>query len=394
MRQPERSARPSPELQLLLRAALGDAKPAAAAWAEWCARVDFDDMGEASMRLMPLVSANLAGHGIEHPLTGRLRGIHRYWWSRNQRLFHRLTKELDVFAAHSIDVMVLKGVPLALGYYGDPGLRPMSDFDVLVPTPDADRALALLLGAGWKATQPIPIKKPSRQIDTGVRPGIGLADVENQFCDLHWHMLHDCCFEGADAPFWRRSETMALHDRSFKVPDTTDLLLHICAHGAVYNAMPPVRWIADAAMILRTAADRVSWDRLLADAEERLLVVVLREAMRLLVELTDAPVPGAVMARLTRARSSKLEEREYRLRLVDSGYLRTLTGRRCQLIRQYRDASALERLTKLPEFMQRIWSLPTKRAIAGIFFFHVLPAYVRRVTTGEVVDGHSQTVAE
>ena len=138
-------ARPSTELELLLRAALSDAQSAETAWHEWRRRVSFDDMGEASMRLMPLVSKNLADHGIEHDLTARLRGIHRYWWSRNQRLLHRLGKVHDVLAAESIDVMVLKGVPLALRYYDDPGLRPMSDFDVLVPTGDADRALHLAI---------------------------------------------------------------------------------------------------------------------------------------------------------------------------------------------------------------------------------------------------------
>ena len=62
--------------------------------------------------------------------------------------------------------------------------------------------------------------------------------------------------------------------------------------------MPPVRWIADAATILRVAGDRVNWDRLLAEADERLLTVVLREAVSLLTELVDAPVPASAVARL------------------------------------------------------------------------------------------------
>jgi hypothetical protein len=388
------SARPSPDLVLLLRAALGDARVAAEAWQVWCKRVSFDDMGEASMRLMPLVSKNLATHGIEHELTGRLRGIHRYWWSRNQHLLHRLARVIDLLAAESIDVMVLKGVPLALRYYGDPGLRPMSDFDLLVPTRDADRALARLRAGGWKPTEPIRIHLADRTIDTRVYPGVGLVDGEGQECDLHWHVLHDCCFDGADESIWRHAETLSIHDRSFLAPDATDLLMHVCVHGATYNPMPPVRWIADAAMILRTAGDRVDWDRLVFEAETRLLAVVMREAVEVLRETVDADVPASVVARLRSARTRRVEEREYRLRQLDKGYLRTLTGRRCQFRRQYPNGGPLSSVAKVPDFLQQIWSLPTKRVIPRIILFYVLPAYLKRVVTGHVVEGHPHPVAD
>jgi hypothetical protein len=388
------SARPSPDLVLLLRAALCDARIAAEAWRTWCKRASFDDMGEASMRLMPLISKNLATHGIEHELTGRLRGIHRYWWSRNQNLLHRLAKVIDVLAAESIDIMVLKGVPLALRYYGDPGLRPMSDFDLLVPTHKADRALELLRDGGWKPTEPIRIRLADSMIDTRVYPGVGLADGEGQECDLHWHVLHDCCFDGADESIWRHAETLAIHDRCFRVPDATDLFMHVCVHGATYNPMPPVRWVADAAMIVRTAGARIDWDRLIVEAEARLLSVVMREAIDVVREVADADIPESVMTRLRATRTRRVEEREYRLRQRDKGYLRTLTGRRCQFRRQYPSAGPLARVAKLPDFLQQIWSLPTKRAIPKIALFYVLPAYLRRVVTGHVVEGYPHPVAK
>ena len=388
------SARPSPELALLLRAALGSKRVASEAWHAWCGRVSFDDMGEAAMRLMPLVSKNLCDHGIEHELTARIRGIHRYWWSRNQRLLHRFVKVVDQLTAESIEVLVLKGVPLALSYYPDPGLRPMSDFDLLVSTADADRALALLLESGWKPTERIEFKMPERTIDTDVNPGIGLVDVEYQECDLHWHALHDCCFEGADEPFWRYRDTFVLHERRLAAPSATDLLLHVCVHGAVFNPLPPVRWIADVAMIVRHAGARVDWDRLIAQADERLLLVVMREAINIVTEHVELPIPAGVLSRLRNARVSRAEEREYALRQVDKGYLRTITGRWCQLHRRYPHVGSLARLSKIPEFLQQIWSLPSKWAIPGNLMLRVLPAYTRRVLKGDVVEAHPHAVAK
>lgn len=46
--------------------------------------------------------------------------------------------------------MVLKGGSSAIRYYRDLGLRPMNDFDFLVPTGQAREAFDLLCRQGWK----------------------------------------------------------------------------------------------------------------------------------------------------------------------------------------------------------------------------------------------------
>jgi hypothetical protein len=378
----------------LLRAALLDGPAAVRAWEEWQRRVDFDDMDGASMRLMPLVSTNMRRMQVDHPLARRVHGIHRYCWSRNQLLMRRLAGVLDEFAAASIDVMVLKGVPLALCYYSDPGQRPMSDFDLLVPTQSADAGVALLLRTGWRVNEPVPLMGPDGRVDTGARPGVGFASEEDE-CDIHWHLLHDCCFDGAEESTWRHAVTMEVQGRPVLAPDATDLLMHVCVHGAAFNPMPPIRWIADAATILRTAGDRVDWDRLLAEADRRLLMLVMREAVRVLREVVEVPVPDWVGARLQSARISRMERHEYGQRIIDQNYLRTISGRWCQFRRQYRDLGPWARAAKMPSFMQKIWSVPTKRALPAILAFHVLPAYWRnmrnrsaRPDTGAVGAGH------
>jgi hypothetical protein len=291
---------------------------------------------------------------------------------------HRLASVLDEFAAESIEVMALKGVPLALEYYEDPGLRPMSDFDLLVPTRDADRGVELLLRTGWRVNEPVAVMRSDGHVDTGARPGVGFAS-EDYECDIHWHLLHDCCFDGAEDSTWRHSTEMKVQERVFRAPDATDLLMHVCVHGSVYNPMPPIRWIADATIILRRAGDRVDWDRLLAEADQRLLLLVMREAVRVLHDVVGVEVPDSVRARLDKAHISRIEQYEYRQRLIDKNYLRTVSGRWCQFTREYRHIPPLLRPAKLPAFMQKIWSVPTKRALPGIVAFHVLPAYVRNI---------------
>jgi hypothetical protein len=371
----------SDEHRLLLRAALIEGAQGVESWERWRKTVDFEAMDEASMRLMPLVSWNQSRIGYRHELTDRLRGLRRYWWIRNQVLMRGLAGVLDKFAAESIDVMALKGVPLAHDYYEDPGLRPMSDFDLLVPTDRADRGVELLLESGeWRINEPVPLFGPDGRVDTGARPGVGFAsNVRDDECDLHWHMLHDCCYDGAEDSLWSRAVSMTVHERKVLAPDPTDLFMHVCVHGAAFNPMPPIRWIADAATIVRTAGDSMDWNRLAADADERLLSLVMREAVRLLRVVGDVEVPDFAVALLDRARVSAMERHEYGQRIIDQNYLRTISGRWCQLHRQYRHVNPVARIAKIPSFMQKIWSIPSKRALPGIVAFRVIPAYVRNI---------------
>ena len=118
------SALPTHAQRLLLKACLLEGAPAVCAWEEWSETVALDDVDAASQRLIPLLARNLRAAGISHPDVGRMRGIHRYWWSRNQVLLRKLPAVLGLLRAEGIEPLVLKGVPLALGYYEDAGLRP------------------------------------------------------------------------------------------------------------------------------------------------------------------------------------------------------------------------------------------------------------------------------
>lgn len=376
------SARPDPAQRLLLQAALKDGAAAVDAWREWVRAIAFDEMDAASQRLIPLLARNLQRLGVDHPDVGRMRGIHRYWWSRNQILLRKLPQVLAALADAGIEAMVLKGIPLALRYYDDVGLRPMTDFDLLVPTVDADRALAVMAAHGWSINEPVRVFRRDRRIDVYARPGVGFVAADRTECDLHWHLLHDCCWDGADAPFWAHATTLAWQGHSFRVPQATDLLFHVIVHGAAFNLMPPIRWIADATQVMRRAPAEIDWDRLLDQAERRWLTVVVSEALAEITTLSGTAPPSAVTERLRRAYPSWAERQEYRRRLVDAHYRYTVLGRWTQLSRQYADVSAPRRLVHVPAFMQQIWAVDRKAVLPLTLAFRIVPAYVARLVRG------------
>jgi hypothetical protein len=278
--------------------------------------------------------------------------------------------------------MVLKGVPLALRYYDDVGLRPMTDFDLLVRTDDADRAVAALYARGFVIAETVRVFRRDKRVDVYARPGVGFTGPDDAQCDLHWHMLHDCCWDDADVPFWRHATTLDWQGHQLRVPDTTDLLLHVVVHGAVANRMPPIRWIADATHVMRQAPAEIDWSRLLAEAARRWLTVVVREGLAEVAALTGTAPPPDVTARLRATAVTRAERHEYGRRLVDPDYRYTIVGRWCQLSRQYPAASPARRLLETPSFMQQIWAVDRKAALPLTLAFRIVPAYVARVVRG------------
>ncbi len=64
--------------------------------------------------------------------------------AKNTRLFHALGEILIAFNKNSIQTLVLKGPFLAEHVYGNIGLRPMSDLDILIHQSDSTSVQVIL----------------------------------------------------------------------------------------------------------------------------------------------------------------------------------------------------------------------------------------------------------
>ena len=253
---------PSREQLLVLRGALGDGPDALRAYEAWLAMVDMSrDFDREVFRLIPLLYENLRRHGHQDALTGRLKGTYRLAWAKNHRLFDDTRPVLDRFLAAGLRVMALKGAPLALRYYGNLGVRPMSDVDFAVPGDQVASASQILAELGYR---------PWRSVDGDVRRfrhAVGFQAPGQKEVDLHWHMLLDLCDETADDVFWKTAQPFRFLDRDILAPDPSRLLLLTIIHGLRWNPEPPVRWIPDAVMILRHGRQPIDWDWLVGFAD-------------------------------------------------------------------------------------------------------------------------------
>jgi hypothetical protein len=129
-----------------------------------------------------------------------------------------------------------------------------------------------------------------------------------------------------------------------------DQLLHTCLHGAQWNEVSPVRWLADATILIRAGMD---WARVEEQARRLERIQPVRDTILFLDEL-EVNLPSEVVAHWRDAAITPFEKIEggYRVYHPDSrartrqlawGYLRLTTG-----------ATLWQRLRRLPAYMRQI----------------------------------------
>jgi len=290
----------------LLRAALLDGDEALRAWRAWRSEVDIEQLDPGSHRLLALLDRNLKNLAVDDPALPRIKGVYRQFWYRNQLLFHNMVKLVVEFQEAGIPVLVLKGVPLSLLYYRDSGVRPMADFDILIPPDCMNKALDRLRPAGWN---PIYYDDFS-----GLTPSYlsfatshSFRDGERREFDLHWYLFPFCPGSGCDRGLWERAVPLEIQGVSTRTLSAGDHLLHVLVHGAAWNDIPPIRWVADAVTILRDAPGPIDWDSVTAEAERHQVVLPLRATLNYLRKTFNAPVPENVLGKLESYRPGKAE---------------------------------------------------------------------------------------
>ncbi|MBI2432304.1 MAG: nucleotidyltransferase family protein [Candidatus Hydrogenedentes bacterium] len=301
---------PTPEQELVLRAALLTGEEAVQAWQEWAANFEFDRISNGVRRLLPLAHHHLRGLGVEHPLLRKIGGIRRFTWCENQVIFHTAGALLRALDGTGIPTMVLKGAPLALLHYRDASLRPMRDVDVLVPPDETLAAISVLRDLGWAPKMPWPEDLAEQYVPT--RHAHGFKNGGRHELDLHSFVLAQSSRRDADAAFWREAVPVQVDGMATRALDSTSQLLHVCVHAASWAHEHPVHWVADSVMVLRGEGP-IDWDRFVRQAREHAVVLPLRERLRYLRAVLDAPIPGEVLVQLDALEVKPRERRDHAL---------------------------------------------------------------------------------
>ena len=217
--------------------------------------------------LAPLVHHHLSGLDLALPTGPRrlLQGLvlrHRRAAAIRRRAVGEI---LRAFNDACIEALLVKGIALAELAYGEPGLRPMRDVDLLVGAAEARRAETVLRDLGYAPEAGHDIPDDYYHLPPMVRPTDGLPvsiELHRNLLPLH-----------PEYPRWplERSLTTAreltIDGVATRTLDLEEMLVHVYLHGF----RPPLTYepfrfvhVADLVSLVEQYVDVIHWPRLRA----------------------------------------------------------------------------------------------------------------------------------
>jgi hypothetical protein len=280
----------------LMAAALDVQESALEAWERWAHSfpAGHRDADPVLQRWLPLIAWNLRNAAVDAETRLVFRQSQRGMWASNIRIFEVARPALDALAAAGVRFILLKGVALALTVYDVPGVRPMGDVDLLIEPAEAARARRILADLGW-----VPLRRTSER-DLPLGHGIDLRRPPHGALDLHWYLLHECCWPGADHALWTRAHPIAAIGPTAFVLGPEDQLLHTCLHGLRWSPVHAGHWIADATRVIAHAGAGLDWTVVVREAGARRLGLQMLEALRVVAACGHAAVPDHALEALAR----------------------------------------------------------------------------------------------
>lgn len=297
-----------PRQLLLARAALLDGDQAIRAWRSWSASGrSIGHLDDGSYRLLPLVFRSLSAAGVDDERLATLRGVFRRTWYSNQRLLHVAARAVDALAQSGIPTMLLKGGALVAQDPGLAGVRPMNDVDLLVPREHLGGALQRIEQLGWRLKGSCPLEALVDRVHSHA-----VRSPRGHELDLHWR---PCELGDSDAELWRAASPVVLHGVATLVPSAGDQLALTCIHGLGWYPTP-LRWIADAMLLIKGAGDKLDWAAVLERARVWNGARAVRETLGLLARELGAPVPDTVLRELQRIPFDPIDALMHRVKVA------------------------------------------------------------------------------
>jgi hypothetical protein len=212
--------------------------------------------------------------------------------SENERRVAALRGLVEALGRSGVDAVVMKGPALAVSLFGDVGLRPFDDLDLLVPAAQVAEAQRVLRELGYRSAYEEP-----RAWDEWVRRNCEEAPywnaAENVVCDLHWQLRSESySFVVTQEELRGRLETIDIAGTRYRTLGAEDTLSFLLVHGAQHG-WSALGWLADVAELVR-ARPGLDWG--IVGVERRGARRILQVGLRLAAEVLGAPVPAAVLA--------------------------------------------------------------------------------------------------
>jgi sugar phosphate isomerase/epimerase len=227
-----------------------------------------------------------------------LKQAYRLQSIRNLRFYGLLKKLLAALREAGIPVILLKGAFCARWVYGDIGLRPMSDLDILVHSEDRHRAQDCLQSLGLGYLQPGNPYHSILHEEIMLAHGSHLPPLyENRICRVE---VHTSLFKGrqntdaAMEALWVGAQEWDWDGLAVRALAPEDQILHLCSHLYQHLLAHVVAfyWFADVHETVVRWGKSMDWEGVRRRSLELGQTAALETVLGLLERHWKTPLPA------------------------------------------------------------------------------------------------------
>lgn len=225
-------------------------------------------------------------NGVPDDVVQALTGYRLQLAARNLVLSRKLLQLLDQLARNGITAIPYKGPVLAALAYGDIGLRPFVDLDLILSEADVLRARSVLLADGYESLSPRADSARPGALPPGYNVPLRCV-ADGVVVELHWKL-------SPSSPLtieWLLPGTRPFPLLQTNVPCLAPehLLLALCVHGTKH-VWERLEFVCAVAHLVGRAAE-LDWDRLRRDARSLRAGRSVALGLALAARIADAPLP-------------------------------------------------------------------------------------------------------
>ncbi|HBI22021.1 MAG TPA: hypothetical protein DDY37_05480 [Legionella sp.] len=245
--------------QLALEALILKGPAADRAFRQWVDCVDFENLRHEATLLVPALFDRFARKHSNIPHLPRMKGLYRLSFARNASLMHCAWHALASLYKHGVKTMFFKGASLALNYYPAPALRPMGDFDILVPADQYEMANEVLKKDGWRFRHSLEIRRQ-------VKHSTDYINNLGQGFDLHIRALFEVDEDSFDKELLQRARPFSWRGVSVFIPPPEDEVLIAIVNAMRDGSLAKLLWLQDMARIM-DRSPALDWHKIWKCAE-------------------------------------------------------------------------------------------------------------------------------
>ena len=198
-----------------------------------------------------------------------LKNRYRLESMKNLRLYGRITRILDSMNQANIPIILLKGAFVAKWIYGDIGLRPMSDIDILCREEDVRMVKNKLIELGYAYKKEAFFRTPfhekvlaaqSKHLPPFTEPKAARVEVHINIFQEHSHNPKDM------ERLWEAAIPSRLNGRRFYYLSPEYQLLYLSHHlyGHIVSTGIALYWFCDIHEVIKRYKDKIDWGLLWA----------------------------------------------------------------------------------------------------------------------------------